>query len=321
MEKKKLNAKKIVSYIGSLLMVVSLVFVARSLINVWQSEDGISLAFSPWVLTGFIAIIIAEGLGILAAGLNFRSLLRNVSGVTVVRSLALKVYTESNMYKYIPGGVMYVAGRNRLAVEVDALPHSKVVLATVLEGILMVFGVVVVAIVFAFDHSVNYLRTLGVLPIVFAIVFVMVIATIPIVYLCRHKIGGVLKNLLSDMEKISFFVVIKRAGFGIFIMFLFSLALLLTIMLLGQEMTFELGFAIIGLYLIAWLAGFLIPGAPSGLGIREAVMLSFLSDFVDVGILIAAMVLHRVILVLGDLFAYAVAFAIRKVHVLKNVEV
>ena len=311
-KQKKWNAKRIVSYIGTILMIVSLVFVARSLITAWQNDEGfaISMLASPWIVGGLLGVAALEGFGIMLAGLNFRALLRNVSGVACDRALAVKVYTESNVYKYIPGGVMYVAGRNRLAVEVDELSHGKVALSTVLEGISMVIGVVVVAMVFSFNHSVTYIQTLDMLPIILLIVGVVLLIAIPVVYSLRHRIGGGLKKLFSNMEKLNWIVIVKRVGFGIVLMFSYSATFLMTLTLLGQALTFELGFAIIGLYLLAWLAGFLTPGAPSGLGIREAVMMMFLADFVDVSVLIAAMVLHRMLTVLGDLFAYVLAFGI-----------
>jgi len=68
--------------------------------------------------------------------------------------------------------------------------------------------------------------------------------------------------------------------------------------------TIQLGSTIIGLYLLAWLAGFLAPGAPSGLGIREAVMMMFLTGLVYDDILLAALIIHRVVTMVGDVFAY-----------------
>ena len=308
-EQKKWSAKKVVSYIGTLLMILSLVFIARKILNTGTEELNLSLLTSPLIIVGLLAVALLEGLGILGAGLNFRALLRNVSGIFVNRKLAVKVYTESNIYKYIPGGVMYVAGRNRLAVEVENLAHGKVVLSTVLEGACMVIGVVVVAAIFAFDYSISYVRQLEILPVIMLIVGIALIIGAFVLYFMRHRIGGGLKRLTSNMETISWSVIVKRVGFSILLMFLYSVTFLLTLMLMGQQLTFDIGFAIIGLYLLSWLAGFLTPGAPSGIGVREVVMLMFLGDFVDPSVLVAAMVMHRILTVIGDIFAYTVAFA------------
>ena len=311
-EQKNRTAKKIVSYIGTALMIVSLGFIARRIIYTGTEQLNLALLTSPLIIAGLLGVAATEGLGILAAGLNFRALLRNVSGIFVNRKLAVKVYTESNIYKYIPGGVMYVAGRNRLAVEVEDLAHGKVVLSTVLEGACMVIGVVVVATIFAFDYSVTYIRQLEILPVIMLIVGFALIVGACVLYFMRHRIGGGLKRLTSNMETISWSVIVKRVGFSIVLMFLYSVTFLLTLMLMGQELTFNIGFAIIGLYLLSWLAGFLTPGAPSGIGVREVVMLMFLGDFVDPSVLMAAMVMHRILTVIGDVFAYVVAVGIAK---------
>ena len=305
---KNQKIKKYVSYVGSVLMVLSIVFIARRL----MTDEGfdrslVELLTSPWVVGGLFLVAMLEGSGILLAGLNFRAIVRNVSGVVVKRPLALAVYTESNVYKYIPGGVMYVAGRNRMAVEVDELSHGKVAMATILEGVGMVIGVIVVAVVFSFDYAVTYIRQMDILPLIVLIAGAVLIVACGVLYFFRHKIGGGLKKLTSNMETINFWVLAKRIGFSIMLMFLYSVTFLATLVLLGQELTGELAFAIIGLYLLSWLAGFITPGAPSGIGVREVVMMMFLGDFVSVTILTAAMVMHRLLTVIGDVSAYLFA--------------
>jgi hypothetical protein len=37
------------------------------------------------------------------------------------------------------------------------------------------------------------------------------------------------------------------------------------------------GFIVMGSYVIAWLAGFVTPGAPAGIGVREAVLVILLA--------------------------------------------
>ena len=305
---RKLNVKKIVSYVGTTLMILSLLFITQRLIN----DEGFDRSLfehlsSLWVIGGLFLIAMAEGLGILGAGLNFRAILKNVSSVTVDRRLALSVYTESNVYKYIPGGVMYVAGRNRLAIEIDELTHGKVALSTILEGISMIIGVITIASIFAFNHTAAYIRRMEIMPIAALIVLLVMVAGAIILYFLRHRIGGKLKQMTSSMERISWLTIAKRIGFSILIMFFYSLTFLVVLMLMGQEVSFELGFAIIGLYLLAWLAGFITPGTPSGLGVREVVMMMFLGDLVSVSVLTAAMVMHRALTAVGDIAAYVFA--------------
>ena len=309
---KKLNIKKIVSYAGTALMILSLLFIAQRLIN----DEGFDRSLfeqlsSSWVIVGLLLIAMAEGLGILGAGLNFRAILKNISSIKVDLRLALSVYTESNVYKYIPGGIMYAAGRNRLAIEVDELTHGKVALSTILEGIGMIIGVITIAAIFAFNHTVTYIGRIDIMPIISFITLFIIIAAI-ILYCLRHRIGGKLSKIIGSIEKISWLTVAKRLGFSIIIMFFFGLTFLLILIIMGQEISLGLGFAIIGLYLLAWLAGFITPGTPSGLGVREVVMVMFLGDFISVSVLTAAIVIHRALTALGDVSAYVFAKGLLK---------
>jgi len=308
-KKNNISPKKLISYAGFVLMIISLIFIARRFMT--YGID-FSLLTSPLVVIGVLAVALLEGLGIIGASFNYRALIKNVSGVQAPMKLAMDVYTTSNLYKYIPGGVMYVLGRNRLALEEEEITHGQVTLATIIEGATIVVGAIVVIAVFAFDISVRFLSDVAILPMIFIGIAIAVLILIPIVFYFRDHIKNNITKLTSKMEKLGFEIIIKRIGFGILLMFLLGLTFTLTLTLLGQPMTLPLGLSIVGLFLLAWLAGFLTPGAPSGLGIREAVMLLFLGAIVNVDILLAAMVMHRVLTVVGDLVAYAIALGYKK---------
>jgi len=312
-QNKKERLKKIVSLAGTALMIVSLGFIGRRLFGYLTAEDfDRSFLSSSTVIMGLLGVALVEGLGIFLAGINFRSLIRNVSGISTEPTLSATVYTSANLYKYIPGGVLYVAGRNRLAVETEGLGHGKVAFATVVEGALVAVAAILVAVLNAYDHTVSYLRYVDVLPIIGIIVAIIVLALIPIIYIFRQKISTGWKYLTSNMEELTFLVVFKRFGFALLLMALWGGSFAATLALLGQSMNLGLVSTIVGLFILSWVAGFLTPGAPSGLGIREAVMLMFMGGVVDGGLLIIAMIIHRVLTVMGDLIAYGIAIVYRR---------
>ena len=55
------------------------------------------------------------------------------------------------------------------------------------------------------------------------------------------------------------------------------------------------------IFLLAWLAGFVIPVAPGGLGVREAALLALAAGSVDAPALLAAVLALRIGSILGDL--------------------
>jgi len=60
-------------------------------------------------------------------------------------------------------------------------------------------------------------------------------------------------------------------------------------------------------YVVAWLAGFVTPGAPAGLGIRELVLYALLQPVANDAEILAALIAARVVSVLGDLLFYGAA--------------
>ena len=67
--------------------------------------------------------------------------------------------------------------------------------------------------------------------------------------------------------------------------------------------------ALTGAFLFAWIIGFVTPGAPGGIGIREGVMLFVCGDsFAD------RIVLFVLVMRIGSVFADVAAFVIGKIY-------
>ena len=66
-------------------------------------------------------------------------------------------------------------------------------------------------------------------------------------------------------------------------------------------------------FILAWLIGFIVPGAPGGIGIREFVLITIMTSFVAEQYILFAVILHRIITVIGDLLTYIIFhFILRK---------
>ena len=304
----KKSKTKIVSWVGTLLMVASLVFLGQRLFASFIDPDfDLTYFLSTGVVFGLVTIAFFEGVGIWLAAFNYRALVKNVSGVLVTRPLGMVVYTISNLYKYIPGGVMYVVGRNRLAVETEELSHPKVALSTVLEGTITVIAAITLIILTVFEHAMDYIRQVEWPRAFVVVVIIIVVLAGSAVFSFRHKIKRGLNKLFDHMRVLSIPVLLKRFGFGFIIMILWGGTFLATLLVLGQPLEPMQMPMVIGLFLLSWLAGFLTPGAPSGIGIREIVMLMFMGGILYEELLFSAMLMHRIVAAAGDIAAYGAA--------------
>jgi uncharacterized membrane protein YbhN (UPF0104 family) len=67
----------------------------------------------------------------------------------------------------------------------------------------------------------------------------------------------------------------------------------------------------IAIFSVAWVAGFLMPGAPGGVGVREGIIAIGLELFIAPGAALAVALLHRALSVLGDALTFALGVWMR----------
>ena len=70
----------------------------------------------------------------------------------------------------------------------------------------------------------------------------------------------------------------------------------------------------IGAFAVAWMAGFLAPGLPAGIGVREAVLVAILAPTCGAGASVVVATLHRLSTVFGDLVAALLGVQLLRGH-------
>jgi glycosyltransferase 2 family protein len=78
------------------------------------------------------------------------------------------------------------------------------------------------------------------------------------------------------------------------------------VFLLAVPISSGQGVLIVGAMALSWACGFVTPGAPGGLGVRESSLLLILSPFIRVELLMTAILLHRLVSILGDVVIWGV---------------
>ena len=304
---KEMDLKKAVSFVGTILMIIALGFVFRRLYQMREDLD-FSILSNAWVLVALLLVVLLESITVILASINYRGIVVSISGINLEFHVAIKVYNIANMYKFIPGGLLQVLGRNRMAVETEGLRHSKVALATLLEGLLWILAALILSIIYSFHYFIYYTRQLDILPLVVPILILLFII-IAIFYRFRNPLQATLKQINDDANGRLWMILVKYLIFMLAMISLWGLSFLATLTILGQTLTLGLGITVVGLYILSWLLGFLTPGAPSGLGIREFVLLMSLGGIINEEILLSAIVIHRVLQIAGDIVAYIMAMS------------
>ncbi len=267
--------------VGSLLGLAGLVFVALRL-NAYADEIDLSrFSILAWSIIGLLALAYGAANVLLARAWWY---LLAFFEVKADWGWAVKAYGQSQLAKYIPGNIFHLASRQALgmAAGLPAPPLAKSALWEL--GLLAVagalFGVLAVPLVWP--------KLSLWLPVVLFLVM-----TVSLFAILRRVFSlSVAAALVCQMV----FLIVSGAVFiGI-------------LAVVAPETTAMSAFpALCGSYVIAWLAGFVTPGAPAGVGVREMVLLFLLGGQIGQSDLLLAVVLGRGVTVAGDLFYFMIA--------------
>jgi uncharacterized membrane protein YbhN (UPF0104 family) len=279
------NLRRLLDWFGSGLALAGIVFVAFRIKEYHSRISFSQITPADWV--AFFGLALLYGLANLMPASAWRRLLAQFK-VNATRWWAIRIYGVSQLAKYIPGNIFHLASRQATGMSAG-VPAGIMLKATVWElGLFALSGAL-------YGWLVLPLLLTG---FPFSLSFCLWAGTTMLVAFLLHQITG-------PEVAVSFFLEVLFLAFtGV----MFSA--LLVLIGGGPQIHVQTWLLIGGAYVIAWLAGFVTPGAPAGLGIREMVLLILLKGFVNEADLLMAVLSGRLITVTGDLLFFMFSFQI-----------
>ena len=284
-----------------------IVFAVRNIGNVPPMDWG-PTSVAAWAAS--IALVVAS---VWVVGCIWLFLLRD-NGVTVGWKRAQAIFAVAQFGKYLPGNVGQHIGRVLLAREAG-IPVS-VTVSTMLIEFLWGVGVAAVlslaALMWFFDvPSLGWLTAFG--PAGIAVLAAVTIVTPwAAIRFVNAFLPGLAKRVSEGGRIPEPRPQTALLVAGLFVVCFFLIGLILT---LQVRWLFHITGAnvvqLTCLFAVAWIAGYLTPGAPGGLGVREAVMLLLLPPVIGSGAAIGLGVTLRIATTLGDAIAFALGMAMR----------
>lgn len=308
---------KKVKIAGNILMVLAVIFVIRRITHIsWNA------VITPENIIRLILYTILYAMLIILSYIPWKSLV----GVFTGAGTELKrqhepfcfVFTKANIMKYVPGNVFQYVGRNEIAT-VLKLDHVNVASATVAEIILMVLAAGTLSIILIGAHTIQYLHSHLLQILLIAVAGLALVGGVLLI-LYKKKKEKLLKYL-NDYKTLFksrrsilclFFCFLFYICTFLFIGFLFILVLRICV---TNDLSPSAGGIIIGAFILSWLAGYITPGAPGGIGIRELLMTAIVagSGIADVDSITTASAVYRVINILGDVLAFLIVLIVHVV--------
>lgn len=221
-------------------------------------------------------------------------------------SKAYSIYARSQIGKYLPGNVFHYAGRQVMG-RSAGLRHNALLTATTYETLFLItasVGVTVAGIP-ALNMGPSHKKIIfivGVLVIVCIFTSVWLFRPFALKFPAVSKYLGNLPNF-HTRDWISFVF----TPLTTYVVFFLLLGTLISAM---ASISFSLVFSIkqmvifSALYAASWTLGFLTPGCPGGIGIREGVLTAGLMQFVEPSSALSLAFGLRAVTISGDIFFY-----------------
>lgn len=295
----KQGRKNLIKQAGNVIAIIAMAFIA---VRLYKYRSELQDIWNAKVLTVMLLAAVVCGALVIISAKCFHLLTLAVTGRDIKASLVIPLYVKSNLYKYLPGNIMHYVGRNQIAVESEAT-HPQIVLCTMTEmavsciaglsaGLLLSFGFVRDWIS-RHDHRLLWL-IVGAAVIVIAACIILMITDNKLSARIRQVIN---RRNLALITGILLYNIANQITQGLMFVALLKV--------MGAAIAPGSYLSVAGVYAFAWLIGFITPGSPGGLGVREAMLSVFLGSTVSPGLISAAAILNRIITITGDIIAFA----------------
>ncbi|MCP4197064.1 MAG: hypothetical protein GY762_07920 [Proteobacteria bacterium] len=263
-------------------------------------------AFSWLVLVG---VTIVYSLTLISSGVVSWQLLKALGDRQASMPKVMAVVLLSQMAKYLPGNVAHHVGRVVLSRQLK-LSVPRVLFSMFVET-LWVLGVAAALVMFYWLGQGGGLFTelpeQWVLSLMVTIVTLAAVGPYLFHGLFERVSGWYYRKRNIDGQ---FSVVLPSpwvALFGVFVYLCSYLLLGLVLALLGGYFFGHWQFDLLLLgsaFAVAWVAGFVTPGSPAGLGVREVILLGLLAPIYGAEVAAGITALLRVVTVAGDTVAW-----------------
>ena len=231
------------------------------------------------------------------------------SGGSVPVRFLIGIYLRSGIVKYLPGNIFHLAGRHILAGRAG-VGQGSVLVSNIFEmavisvtALIAIFTVIFRGELNGIDVFIGRFRY-GTSTMVIAVgIFISLSAGI--VLYCRKKYPIFISASMfrTSLTAIPLYIVFFTAS---------SLILSGLLSLYGNDVPSFSFFTFFGVFCLSWIAGFLAPGAPGGLGVRESVIVLMLGSTAGEGPALGAALLLRMVTAAGDVLSFLYSFFLKR---------
>lgn len=298
------NWKRIGKEVASkILIAISVLFVVRFFLNL---DIDFKVLVNRKLFSCIIVGILVSLFSLLVSALAWKRVIEFFAETEISYHSSAKVYLQANLGKYIPGNIAHFVERNLFA-EKAGMGHEEILMGTVLEIAGLLTAAFFLGVILSFE---NLCRIIGIFASIGYTIELFALLTVGIAVVCLlYKKISKIRYLCRKIKQKLFW---RMFGLNV-VLYIFSMILLAGLMcvlvwvLEGQMLSDQEVRTIMDIYVLAWVTGFVVPGAPGGMGVREFVITYLTRNDRLQEYIMLAMIVHRMITVMGDVFGYLLA--------------
>lgn len=227
---------------------------------------------------------------------------------------AIAAVMMSQIAKYVPGNFAHVVGRLAIGHR-HGFAMPRMIFAMAFEtGWTIVAAVAVAAVALAAAGPAAFAALPALSPAgIGAVLAVALVAPVAGALVLGRWRPRPLSRWVGDTDVRLPGIGPTVACFGLYVAAFALAGLALDLLARGPLGAAESRFVLLtGVFAVAWVAGYVTPGAPGGLGVREAILVAALGPVYDPGTAVALALVLRACTMAADGLGFLVGFAIRR---------
>lgn len=246
---------------------------------------------------------------------GWRILLRHLGHPLPTRALA-GVLCITQIAKYLPGNIGHHVGRVTLAHRSLALPISTGIVSLLQEGALACLAALLVALICACFQPLPLSAALGLRLDAQWLLLAAIATGLGSLAILNAIKSSAASNRGRRMQWLLRAIPSWRATLAAIPAYAATFALSGTALLvLSVPLLTDAGNAFLPLtaaYALSWMIGFLVPGAPGGLGVREAALVVLLDGLYQADAVLAIALLSRLSMIAADVLIFLAGLVLRR---------
>ena len=296
-----------VRIIGIIIMAVAVVFLVRRFLSF---QVDFAELFTLETIPGIILVTATIMGAVFLLSVCWTIWLTFFSGKKVVFPATYSVFARSNLAKYLPGNIAQYAMRQLYSSSLG-IKQREILISSILEILTMALTAIILSLILARDIFFSFLHDSferpWLLPVIIAAIAAVVAGAR--LFLRKKKVPG--GEILGYFKQNGFIkAILKVIGLTAIVITVYGTTLLVFFGLSADADIGTYGFLIVSAGIVSWLIGFITPGVPGGIGVREAVLLLMLAPVIPEEVVLYAAVAQRVAYIFADIFSWVAGKAV-----------